>query len=329
MMSKSRSLILRCALAAAVIAVAFVAPPAIAQNVPESADPIKLALNEWTGQHISTKVAGELLKKMGYNVEYITAGYYPQLSAISDGGITATMEIWDTNVGEGFFVQVENGELEVIGDLGLDAGNGWVYPKYVQEQCPGLPDWQALKDCTDIFQSPETHPSGRFVGYPADWGNTFDADRFKALGLSFVEVPAGSEGALIAEIQGAVARKAPLLIHFWWPHWIYSEVEIGRVELPPYDDACVEDPSWGLNPEATYDCAFKKDRVLKVVWPGTKDKWPTAYRFLKNLQVTNDVEEPLMKAVDVDGRDLDEVVHEWIETNRSRWQPWVEDALKG
>ena len=165
MMSKSRSLILGCALGAAVIAVAFVAPPAIAQNVPESADPIKLALNEWTGQHISTKVAGELLKKMGYNVEYITAGYYPQLSAISDGGITATMEIWDTNVGEGFFVQVENGELEVIGDL-ASTPKRLGLSKDVQEQCPGLPDWQALKDCTDIFQSPETHPSGRFVGYP-------------------------------------------------------------------------------------------------------------------------------------------------------------------
>ena len=26
---------------------------------------IKLAMNEWTGQHISTHVAGEILKRMG------------------------------------------------------------------------------------------------------------------------------------------------------------------------------------------------------------------------------------------------------------------------
>lgn len=308
---------------------AFVTSPAAAQSVPESDDSIKLALNEWTGQHISTKVAGELLKKMGYNVEYVTAGYYPQLKAIPDGSITATMEIWDTNIGEGFFAQVEGGELEVVGDLGLNAGNGWVYPRYVEEQCPGLPEWEALRECADIFQSPETYPSGRFVGYPADWGHTFDTDRFEALGLDFVDIPAGSEGALVAEIQGAVNREAPLLIHFWWPHWIYADVDLVRVKLPPYESACVEDPSWGINPDAIYDCGFKKDRVLKIAWPGMKDKWPAAYRFLKTLQITNDIEEPLMKAVDVDGGDLDEVVNEWIETHKSRWQPWMDDALGG
>ncbi len=58
-----------------------IAPPAGAAGVPESDEPIKLAINEWTGQHITTRIAGELLKKMGYNVEYVTAGYYPQLVA--------------------------------------------------------------------------------------------------------------------------------------------------------------------------------------------------------------------------------------------------------
>lgn len=328
-MSKAQMSLIRRGLAVLAIASAYITYPANAQTVPESDAPIKLAINEWTGQHISTKVTGELLKKMGYTVEYVTAGYYPQLLAMPDGTITATMEIWDTNVGEGFFDQVEKGELEVVGELGLDAGNGWVYPKYVEEQCPGLPNWEALRECQDIFVSPETHPSARFVGYPADWGNTFDTDRFKALGLDFVETPAGGEGALIAEIQGAVTRKTPLLIHFWWPHWIYSEVDLGRVELPPYDDACVDDPSWGTNPTAIYDCAFKKDRVLKVVWPGMKSQWPAAYRFLKIVKVTNDVEEPLMKAIDVDGRDLDKAVQEWIETHKELWQPWIDEAVKG
>ena len=29
-------------------------------------DPIKLAINEWTGQHISTHVAGQMLEAAGY-----------------------------------------------------------------------------------------------------------------------------------------------------------------------------------------------------------------------------------------------------------------------
>ena len=44
----------------------------------DSTDAIKIAINEWTGQHISAHVAGELLKKAGNNVEYVTAGAVPQ-----------------------------------------------------------------------------------------------------------------------------------------------------------------------------------------------------------------------------------------------------------
>ena len=62
-------------------------------------EPIKLAVNEWTGQHITTHVAGEILKRAGYNVEYVTAGYYPQMTAIQDNTVTATLEIWSSNIG--------------------------------------------------------------------------------------------------------------------------------------------------------------------------------------------------------------------------------------
>lgn len=38
-------------------------------------EPIKLAVNEWTGQHITTRIAGRMLEAAGYKVEYVTAGY--------------------------------------------------------------------------------------------------------------------------------------------------------------------------------------------------------------------------------------------------------------
>ena len=67
---------------AAVAVAAFGCTASAQAAVPESSDPIKLAINEWTGQHISTHVAGEILKRMGYNIEYVTAGYYPQMQAM-------------------------------------------------------------------------------------------------------------------------------------------------------------------------------------------------------------------------------------------------------
>ena len=68
-----------------------------AQNVPESEDAIVVAINEWTGQHITATIAGEILKRMGYNVEYVTAGVLPMANAIADGQITLGLELWDNN----------------------------------------------------------------------------------------------------------------------------------------------------------------------------------------------------------------------------------------
>lgn len=47
--------------------------------------PIKIAINEWTGQHISAHIAGSTLQNMGFEVEYVTAGAVPQFSAIAEG----------------------------------------------------------------------------------------------------------------------------------------------------------------------------------------------------------------------------------------------------
>src|SRR3546814_7873340 len=71
-----------------------------AASVPESQEPIKLALNEWTGQLISTYILGGVLERMGYTVEYVTAGAVPQYSAMATGSLTANPENWDNNTGD-------------------------------------------------------------------------------------------------------------------------------------------------------------------------------------------------------------------------------------
>lgn len=91
-------------------------------------EPIKLAINEWTGQHITTHVAGNILERMGYEVEYVTAGYFPQFTAMADGTIHASLEIWSNNIGDNFIKARDAGKVEHIGDLGLETNDGWVYP---------------------------------------------------------------------------------------------------------------------------------------------------------------------------------------------------------
>ena len=302
------------------------APVAQAGSVPESSDPIKLAINEWTGQHITTHVAGEILKRMGYKIEFVTAGYYPQMTALEDDTITATLEIWSSNIGENYDKALASGNVIEIGDLGLEPREAWMYPKYVEELCPGLPDWEALKNCADLFSTPETFPKGRFLDYPLDWGTT-NVDRIDALGLDFVSVPSGGEGASVAEIKSAVSRKAPLLLMFWEPHWLHAQVEMEIVQLPPYEPACHDDPSWGVNPDATWDCDWELGYIKKMVWIGMEEKWPAAFRLLQNYTLTNAAQNAMMAEIDVEGRPVEEVVTEWLDANEGTWRPWVDQAM--
>jgi len=314
-------------LRSATMAVALLASVSVAQagSVPESKDPIKLALNEWTGQLVSTYIYGSVLEKMGYKVEYVTAGAVPQFEAMNSGNLTANPETWDNNVGDIYPKAIASGDLINVGPLGLKAIESWVYPVYMEEKCPGLPDWKALMNCPEAFGTPETLPKGRVIDYPADWGARA-APLIEALGMPYVAIPGGSEGAMVAEIKSAVAAKEPVLVMFWAPHWLFSEVEMKWVDLPPYEEACDTDPAKGPILDKTGDCSRPQANVSKVAWKGMKDKWPAAYRVLEAMSIDNDLQQKLILEIDNKGRDIKEVIAEWMNQNEGVWQDWINKA---
>ena len=150
------------ALAASIVA--FANGIAVAGNVPESSDPIKVIKNDWTGQLFSTEVVGELLKEMGYNIEYVSAGALPQHPGIAQGNLHLQTEVWTNNVGDLYPNFVDKGEIVVVGDLGLDPKEGWVYPPYMEEKCPGLPNYMALYECQQAFATAATFPNRIALG---------------------------------------------------------------------------------------------------------------------------------------------------------------------
>ena len=282
-----------------------------ADQVPESEDPIIVAINEWTGQHITAYITGRVLEKMGYNVEYTTAAVFPMATAMADGNITLGLEYWDNNMGEWLPKLMAEGKVEDLGTLGLDAREGWVYPKHVEELCPGLPDWDAFIGCSDVFSTAETFPDGRFVEYPAEWG-TRSTELIMSEGLPFQAIPAGSEGALVAEFKAAVVKESPLVMMFWAPHWLLFEHDYGWVDMPE---------------ELVNKGSLQKPRVFKTGWPGMKDKWPAAHRFVTSFQLNNQIQEYLMGRIDRDGEDVVKATREWVDENQDYWQPFVDQAM--
>ena len=301
-------------IAAAAMSASLACTPAIALEMGATDKTIKLAINEWTGQHLSTRVAGAILERAGYSIEYVTAGYGPQFIALGEGDLHATMEIWTSNA-PGQFAEAESaGKVVDIGDLGLAAREGVLYPVHMKEVCPGLPDWEALNACADKFASVETLPKGRLLDYPADWGSP-GKDRFEAMGIDFTAVPAGSEGALITELEASIAKKSPLVMTFLQPHWALAEYETEWVALPAGTYDCYNDPSWGVNKSATGDCDFSPTRIFKVTWSVFNDTWPAAGDILANYTMDAGDQQQMMAAVDSRGEDINAVVAAHIDAN--------------
>jgi len=305
---------------------AVASAPAALAGVPESTDPIKIPINEWTGQHISAHITGELLKKMGYNVQYVTAGAVPQFAAIAQGNLDLQPEVWDNNVGEIYPKAVAKGDIVKVGPLGLVPHEGWMYPPYVEKKCPGLPAWKAFVKCAQLFATPETFPKGRLITYPADWG-TRSKDLVKASGIPFQPIAGGSEGAMVAELKAAYAAKKPIVMMFWAPHWIFAEYKFHWVKLPPYNAKCGTDPKLGMYPDKVNDCGFAQAHIGKVVWKGFKAKWPAAYKLVQNVKITNDMQNKMMLQIDNKGRKLDDVINEWLKANKSTWEAWIKGAM--
>lgn len=293
-----------------------------ASAAPESKDPIKITLNDWTGQLLTAHIMGEILKKEGYNVEYVPADYLAQFSGMGTGDLTVAPEVWATTAQEALDAAVKTGGVENMGSSGMEAREDWWFPEYMKEKCPGLPDWKALKKCGAAFATPDTAPKGRYLGAPSTWGG-YDEERVEALGLPFEVIHAGTDAAMYAELKSAYERKAPIILWIPTPHWAPIKYKGEFVEFPPYEAACYEDPAWGVNKEMKYDCAKPRGPIWKAAWSGMSKKWPGAYEIIKEYKFDNQTMGELAARVDIDGQKVEDVAADWVAKNEPTWKAWV------
>ena len=288
----------------------------------ESQDPIKLTLHDWTGQLLTTTIMGKVLGEAGYNVEYVQADYIAQFAGLKTGDLHVAMEIWETTGREAMDEAIATGALVNMGESGMEAIEEWWYPAYMEEVCPGLPDWKALNDCAEEFSTPETAPMGRYLGGPVTWGG-FDDERVEALEMDFEVVHAGTDAALFAELESAYQRRAPIVLWVYSPHWAPAKYDGKFIEFPPYSKECYADASVGMNPDMAYDCGKPTGPIWKVAWEGVAEKWPGAAKAIKAFSINNDDMGAMVAAVDLEGGSVEATADAWLAANKGTWSSWI------
>jgi glycine betaine/proline transport system substrate-binding protein len=296
---------------------------------------VKLAEGDWTGNLTQVHLARIILEEhMGYEVDLTYADYNAQWVSIASGDLHIAMEQWQESTipqMEKFLTEFGgNGEIAFLGDTGVIGETGYYVPTYVIEGdpergieplCPQLKDWRQLNECASVFATLETAPKGRWLGCPSVGWGCEDEKRVMNLELDFVSVAIGSEAAHWAEIEGAYSRGEAIIFDGWTPHWSNAKYDLTRVDLPDATPEC-----WGLveGVEPTYACDFFRGQITyNIANPVFVKDYPEVAQFITNMHLTNDQQAGMLLAVDVEGRDVTEVVREWMAANEDTWKGWI------
>ena len=306
-----------------VAAVAVASLLAAGQAGADSDDPIKIPIHNWSSQIVGAYILGAMLEEGGYSVEYIPADSQVVYTSMCEGDIDIVHEVWQGAFGVAFEKVVGEGCVIDAATHDAKTREEWWYPAYVEEVCPGLPDWQALNACAEMFATPETAPKGRFLAGPVDWLK-HDQERVDGLGMNFAVVNAGSAATLWAELDAASSRGEPIVLFNWTPNFIEAVYDGKFIEFPEYGEGCMDDPSWGMNPDATYDCGNPKGGYLKIgVWEGFPDTWPGAWDIVRRINFSNLDIAVMSKLADIDGMEPEDAAQQWLDDNEEKWRGWL------
>lgn len=305
------------------ISAAVVAMGAYPVLAADSSDPIIIPIHNWSSQIVMSHIVGDMFGMLGNSVEYVSADSQAVYEAVRLGDLHLQVEVWEGAFAASFDAAVERGGIHAAGEHNAITREDWWYPSWTKEACPGLPDWEALNECAELFATPETGDRGRFLGGPVDWLK-HDHERVEALGMNFTVVNAGSAAALWAELAAAERNKTPIVMFNFTPNFAEAVWPGEFVEFPAWEEGCDTDPSLGPNPDAVYDCGNPADGYMKIAaWDGMPDKWPGAYELLTRVDFNNAQISEMARLVDVEGMDPEDAAAAWMEANQDVWQPWL------
>jgi glycine betaine/proline transport system substrate-binding protein len=286
---------------------------------------VSIAVNPWTGSAVNANVAKLLLEQqLGYTVELTEIDEFAQFPAMAAGELDATLEVWPSGHAEDYATYIEgDGSVVDGGPLGVIGKIGWYLPTYVLDQCPDCATVEGLNANASLFVTTETGDLGQMLDGDPSFVS-FDAQIVESLGLDFEVVVAGSEAALLAELDQAIANEEPLLFYWYTPHWGNTVYDLTEVALPAVTEECTAAAAEGGD---GYACDYPEDVLYKAFSADLATKAPEAFAFLSAMSYDNLTQETIAKGVDVDGQDPAEAAQAWVDANSAVWQPWVDPAL--
>ncbi|WP_328666046.1 ABC transporter substrate-binding protein [Streptomyces sp. NBC_00322] len=192
---------------------------------------------------------------------------------------------------------------------------GWFVPPWLAKEHPDITDWKNLNKYAANFKTSESGAKGQFLdGDPSFVTN--DAALVKNLKLDYKVVYGGSEAALIQAFRQAEAKKSWVIGYFYAPQWFLSEVELAKVNLPPYKAGCDADA-------AKVACDYPEYELDKIVSKKFADSGSPAYDLVKKFTWTNSDQNLVAKYIAEDKMTPEAAAKKWVDANRDKVDFWL------
>ena len=203
----------------------------------DSSEPIVIPIHNWSSQVVMAYVIGGMFESMGNNVEYVPADTQAVYESIRNGDVTISHEVWQSTFGKSFYNAMAKGGVIDAGTHAATTLEEMGVPTWVIEKdlCPGLPNWEALKDCSEVFATADSEGKGRWLEGPQSWHGDLMPERLEALGLadSYTVKFAGGADALWTELESAKKEGRGTIVFNWTPNFTDAEaVSYTHLTLP-------------------------------------------------------------------------------------------------
>lgn len=284
---------------------------------------LKSAVNDWTGGAVMCEIVHQIAEReLGYKVKRITMPSGPgRDEAIRSGDLDYGCELWpsySTTIQKYVTEYGGDGSMIKIADAGVIGVSSYYVPRYLVEgdgaKAPDLKSWEQLNQYSELFKTLESGDKGRLIGCPVAAWQCEDTKRMELLGLNYAPVELGSEAAHWAEMQAAYKRKEPFIAYAWEPHWIHAAMDLVKIELPAHSDE--KWPATGWAEDVTFN--YGNPEFLKSN--------PEMESLIKNFRLTNAEQAPMILAIDVDGKEMEDVVDQWLSDNEATWKGWLKSG---
>ena len=276
---------------------------------------VNLAVNPWVGDEADAAVYAYVAKtKLGCNVVKRNLTEQASWAGFGTGDVDLILENWGHEDLAQRYITVQKAAVD-LGPNGNKGVIGWYVPPWLAAAHPDITDWKSLNKYAAQFATPASGGQGQLMDGDAAYATNDDA-LVKNLKLNFTVVKGSGETALIQSFRQAEAKKQFFLAYFYEPQWLFTELPLVKVNLPPRTASCAADA-------AKTACDYPTFTLNKVASTTFATSPNPAAELAKKFQWTNDDQNTVARSIAVDRLSDDDAAKSWVAANPDKVAAWL------